>query len=257
LLPDPYSWTLHLEASLPVIALALGYLAALRSHSAERLRIAAFAGGCALLLATAVSPLDALTYHLLSAHLLQNVVLAEWAPALLVLGLPPLLAARIAAVGLIRLLTRPPVALTLWLTTYFLWHLPALYDSALEHSGLLHLEHVCYVAAGTLLWWPVLQDAPHRLSSAARALYVFVAFVLASPIGLLLALLPEPVYDWYVEGGGLWGLSPHADQQLAGVAMSVEQAVVFFAVFAVFFFRFLAEEEAGERPAGKMGRSAY
>ena len=122
----------------------------------------------------------------------------------------------------------------------------------------MHLEHVCYVAAGTLLWWPVFQDAPHRLSNAARALYVFVAFVLASPIGLLLALLPEPVYDWYVEGGGLWGLSPETDQQIAGVAMSVEQAVVFFAVFAVYFFRFLADEEAGGRPpAEKIGRSAY
>jgi putative membrane protein len=174
-----------------------------------------------------------------------------------VLGLPPALAARIGGIRPVRVLTWPPVALALWLATYFTWHLPALYDAALEHSGLLHLEHVCYVAAGILLWWPVLQDAPHQLSNAARALYVFAAFVLASPIGLLLALLPEPVYDWYVEGGGLWGLSPHADQQLAGVAMSVEQAVVFFAVFAVFFFRFLAEEEAGARPADKMGRSAY
>jgi cytochrome c oxidase assembly factor CtaG len=95
------------------------------------------------------------------------------------------------------------------------------------------------------------------MSSAARALYVFLAFVLASPIGLLLALLPEPVYDWYVDGGGLWGLSPHTDQQIAGVTMSVEQAIVFFAVFAVFFFRFLAEEEAESRPDERMGRSAY
>jgi cytochrome c oxidase assembly factor CtaG len=74
---------------------------------------------------------------------------------------------------------------------------------------------------------------------------------------LLLALLPEPVYDWYVDGGELWGLSPQVDQQIAGVTMSVEQAIVFFAVFAIYFFRFLAEEEAGGRPAQKMGGSAY
>lgn len=226
-------------------------------RSAERWRIAAFGAGCLLLLATAVTPLDALTYHLLTAHLLQNVILAEWAPALLVLGLPAALAGRIADTRAVGLLNRPPIALGIWLATYYLWHLPAAYDAALEHSALLHLEHVCYLAAGILLWWPVLQDAPHRLSSAARALYLFVAFVLASPIGLLLALLPEPAYDWYVEGGGLWGLSPHADQQLAGVTMSVEQAVVFFAVFAVFFFRFLAEEENRDQATEKMGRSAY
>jgi putative membrane protein len=242
---------------LPVVALGLAYVVAIRGRRPERWRIAVFATGCALLLTTAVTPLDALTYHLLSMHLLQNVVLAEWAPALLVHGLPPALAARIGDIRPARLLTRPPVALGLWLVAYYLWHIPAAYDAALEHPPLLHLEHACYLAAGVLLWWPVLQDAPHRLSSGGRAVYVFVAFVLASPIGLLLALLPEPAYDWYVKGGGLWGISPHADQQLAGVTMSVEQAIVFFAVFAVFFFRFLAEEEAERPPGEKMSRSAY
>ena len=213
-----------------------------------------FYSGCALLLATAVTPLDALSYHLLSAHLLQNVALAEWAPALLVLGIPRAIAADVARLAIFRVLTRPPLALSLWLVTYYLWHLPPAYDTALEHPALLHLEHVCYLVAGSLLWWPVFQDVPHRLSSAGRALYLFGAFVLASPIGLLLALLPDPAYDWYVQGGGLWGLTPETDQQIAGVTMSVEQAVVFFAVFAVFFFRFLAEEEAQPE---KMGRSAY
>jgi putative membrane protein len=224
----------------------------------ERWRVAAFVTGCLLLLLTAVTPLDALSYHLLTAHLLQNVVLAEWAPALLVLGIPPTIAAQLARLPGVRLLTWAPIALGLWLVAYYAWHIPAAYDAALENAALLHLEHVCYLAAGLLLWWPVLQDVPHRLSSAARALYLFLAFVLASPIGLLLALLPEAVYDWYVEGDRLWGLSAHTDQQIAGVTMSVEQAIVFFTVFAVFFFRFLAEEEAREGPATrKIGRSAY
>jgi putative membrane protein len=197
-----------------------------------------------LLLVTAVTPLEALTFHLLSAHLLQNVILAEWAPALLVLGVPPALADRIARVPGARHLTRPPVALGLWLLTYFVWHLPPAYDTALEHPAtLLHLEHACYLAAGSLLWWPVFQDPPQHLSNAARTLYLFLAFVLASPVGLLLALAPEPAYDYYVEGGGLWGLGPETDQQIAGVTMAVEQAIVFFAVFTVFFFRFLADEE--------------
>ncbi len=199
-----------------------------------------------LLLVTAVTPLEALTYHLLSAHLLQNVILAEWAPALLVLGIPPLLAVRLTRFAPVRALTRPPVALGIWLLTYFAWHLPPAYDTALEHpSTLLHLEHATYLAAGMLLWWPLLQEAPHHVSNAGRALYLFLAFILASPIGLVLALVPEPVYDYYVEGGGLWGLGPHADQQIAGVTMSVEQAVVFFAAFTVFFFRFLADEQKG------------
>jgi putative membrane protein len=253
--PDPYSWALHFEASLPVIAVAVAYALAVRRQPTESWRIGAFAVGCLLLLATAVTPIDSLSYHLLSVHLLQNVVLAEWAPALLVLAIPPVIAARIAAVALIRILTRAPVALALWLATYYVWHVPALYDSALERPALLHLEHACYLVAGVLLWWPVFQDAPHRLSNAARTVYLFAAFVLASPIGLLLALLPEPAYDWYVEGGGLWGLSPQTDQQIAGVTMSVEQAIVFFAVFAIYFFRFLADEDADD-PAARYAQSS-
>ena len=132
-----------------------------------------------------------------------------------------------------------------------------MYDAALRSFPLIHLEHVCYLAAGTLLWWPVFQDVPHRVSSAGRALYLFAAFVLASPIGLLLALLPNPAYDWYVEADRLWGLSAETDQQIAGVTMSVEQAIVFFAIFAFFFFRFLGEEERVGSPAAKMGRSGY
>ena len=174
----------------------LAYVLATRGERVERWRVAVFAAGCLLLLATAVTPLEALSYHLLSMHLLQNVILAEWAPALLVLGVPPSVGERLGRIGAVRLLTRPPVALGLWLLVYFAWHLPAAYDSALEHPAtLLHLEHVMYLGAGALLWWPVLQDAPHHLSNAARALYLFLAFILASPIGLLLALAPDAAYD--------------------------------------------------------------
>jgi putative membrane protein len=241
--PDPYVWSLHPEATLVTAALAGAYVLAIRRRRPSRGRIAAFAAGIALLLVTAVTPLDSLSYHLLSVHLLQNVVLAEWAPALLVLGIPPYLAARLTDNRPLRLLTYPPVALTVWLTTYFAWHLPWAYDAALENSALLHLEHACYVAAGCLFWWPVIHDHPRSLHDAARAGYLFAAFMLASPIGLLLTFLPEPVYDYYDDSTELWGLSPLTDQQIAGVTMAGEQGLVFFAAFTYFFFRFLAHEE--------------
>ena len=84
-----------------------------------------------------------------------------------------------------------------------------------------------YFGAGCLLWWPV-QDEPWRLRPGRRAGYLFAAFLLASPLGLLLALIPEPLYEWYEDGPGLWGFSAITDQQIAGVTM-LEQAVVFFA----------------------------
>lgn len=244
---------MHGEAVLAVALLVAVYLYGTRRERVSRLRLASFWTGVLLLTASAVTPLDALSFHLLSAHLLQNVVLAEWAPALIVFGIPPGLAARIARPRPIRFLTRPPVALAIWLLTYFVWHLPWAYDTALRHPWtLLHLEHALYFGAGCLLWWPVAHDRPHALDDGARALYLFAAFVLASPLGLLLALVPTTVYGYYEEGDSLWGLSTLTDQQIAGVTMAVEQAIVFFAAFSYFLARFL---KAQETDAGEEGRS--
>jgi cytochrome c oxidase assembly factor CtaG len=242
----PYAWEWDAEALALVPVLALAYLAALRRFPASRARLAAFLAGELLILAVFATPVQPLALrYLLTMHLLQNVVLAEWAPALLVAGLSPALAARLTRPAAARVLTSPFVALPLWLAVYFAWHLPWPYDTALRHPGsLLHVEHVSYLLAGCLVWWPVLQDVPRALSSAAKAVYLFVAFVLASPLGLLLALLPRPLYDVYKHAPErLWGLSAATDQQLAGITMASEQAVVFFAAFAFFFLRFLRDEE--------------
>jgi|SRR5437660_6736351 len=246
----PYALSLHAETVVFVPGLALAYALGVRRYPAPGWRVAFFAAGLGLILVAFVSPLETLALHyLLTAHLLQNVVLAEWAPALCVLGIPPALAAALAKRRAVRVLTHPLVALPVWLATYFAWHVPWVYDTALEHaSWLLHIEHVCYFAAGTLLWWPVVHGRPRRMSAGATAGYLFAAFVLASPLGLLLALLPNAVYGFYEHAPRVWGLSPLGDQEIAGLTMTVEQAVVFFAVFAVFFLRFMQEED-GTVPA--------
>jgi cytochrome c oxidase assembly factor CtaG len=235
---DPYAWTLNFEALVFVPTLAAGYLLVVRRYRVPRWRIACFAAGLALILAVFVTPLHTIALHyLLSVHLLQNVVLAEWAPALCVLGLP-------ANLPVPRLLTHPFVALPLWAGTYFFWHIPAVYDAALRRpETLLHLEHVTYFLTGLLFWWPALQDQPHRVPAGARAMYLFAAFVVVAPLGLLLALVPRAVYDFYVHAPHrLWGLSPLTDQQIGGAAMALEQAAVLFAAGTWFFLRFLAGE---------------
>jgi len=244
--PDAWSWSL--EAAVPVV-LAAGYLATVRTQTRRWL---AFVGGCALLALALVSPLDTLARdYLVWAHLLQNVLLAEWAPLLLVLGVPPALAASLTRGRPVRVLTHPFVALPLWVGTYAAWHVPALYDAALRHPNtLLPLEHATYVVTGVLFWWCVWQDAPHRLPSAARAGYVVAAFVFSAPLGLLLALVPEPIYDTYAEAPErVWGMTRLEDQQLGGMTMAGEQSVVFFVVFGLWFLRFLAEQERLEEVA--------
>jgi cytochrome c oxidase assembly factor CtaG len=256
---DPYAWALDFEALGLVPAVALAYAFAIRRYPAERWRIACFAGGLALILVAFVTPLHTISLHyLLSAHLLQNVVLAEWAPALCVLGLPTGLVAAAGRLRAVRALTHPLVALPLWLGTYFAWHIPAAYDTALRHPmSLIHVEHACYFAAGLLLWWPALQGEPHRLPAGARAMSLFAAFVLASPLGLMLALIPTVVYDFYVHAPHrLWGLSPLTDQQIGGAAMALEQAAVLFAASTYFFLRFLGGEARADT-FRSLGRSSY
>jgi putative membrane protein len=229
-----------------LLVIAAGYAAAAKRTQPSIWRGALVAVGLVLALAAVTSPLATIALHyLVSAHLLQNVILAEWTPALLVLGLPPGLAAALAGRRALRALTRPLVALPLWLATYALWHLPAAYESALAHRALLDLEHLSYLLTGFLLWWAVFQDDPWRLASGAKAAYLFAAFVLASPLGLLLALLPSPLYDTYVQAPRLWGLDPLEDQQIGGTVMAVCEAVVFFGLLAFYFVRFMAEEDAG------------
>jgi cytochrome c oxidase assembly factor CtaG len=239
---DPYAWEIDPDTLIVVPAHLVAYLLLTRRFPASRLRWAAFLAAHCLILAVSNSPVNTLALkYLLSAHLLQNVVYAEWAPGLAVLGLPPAFAAWAARRRTVRVVTHPAIALPVWLATYFTWHVPALYDAALDHHTLLHLEHGCYFWTGVLVWWPVVHG---RFHSGAKAAYLFAAFVLASPLGLLLALVPRAAYDTYVHAPErVWGLSPLADQQLAGVTMASEQAIVFFAVFALYFTRFLREQE--------------
>jgi putative membrane protein len=221
-------------------ALAVGLILAYRGNVVSRAHIAAGALGVGVVFTAFVTQLEPLANHtFLWAHLLQNVVLAEWAPALLVLAIPPRLAARAAGFPLFRSF----VALPLWLVAYYTWHLPWIYDAGLRHPhSLLHVEHFTYLAAGICVWWPVVHG---KSSAGAKAAYLFAAFVLASPLGLLLALIPRAIYPFYVHAPRTWGPDPLADQQIAGVTMAAEEAIVFFGAFTAYLLRFLADEQAG------------
>jgi putative membrane protein len=244
--PPASSWYPAWEEVAVLVGLGIAYVLAARRDRPSLLRSALFFSGLVLAFVAVASPVATVAVHyLLSAHLLQNVVLAEWTPALLVLGVGPWVAGWVARNGVVRTLTRPLVALPLWLGTYAFWHIPFAYEAALDNRLLLDLEHLSYMAVGLCLWWPVFQDEPWHLPSGGKAAYLFAAFVLASPLGLLFALLPSPLYDTYVQAPRLWGLEPLEDQQIGGTLMAVSEAIVFFGLLAYFFVRFMAEEDAG------------
>jgi len=247
-------WAPTFEPLFLVLAAAalVAYLRAARGArpATPRWRVTSFVAG-ALMIAVAVnSPLETIAVdYLVLFHLLQNVILADWAPPLLIIGLTPAMRIELARHGgpAFAALTRPVVALPVWLVGWYVIHLGGVYDFALRHPWVLNVEHLVMVAIGFLFWWPVIAEAPHAVATLVRLGYVFGAFVLSAFLGLALTFSP-PVYSYYEElPERLWGISAEADQNLGGILMSSEQALVFFAAIAWLLVRLLREEEEAER----------
>src|ERR1700761_8681874 len=113
---SPYAWQADLDTTLVVPGLALGYLFLAGRYGTDRRRAASFAGALVLLAAAFWSPIHHLGLHyLLTAHLLQNVILAEWAPLLAAYGISPAMTVAFSRRRAWRALTQPYVALPLWL----------------------------------------------------------------------------------------------------------------------------------------------
>src|ERR671928_81882 len=108
------------------------------------------------------------------------------------------------------------------------------------YSWSLHAEAVVLVPLLALGYAFVLRRFP---APGWRKGCFLAAFALASPLGLLLALIPNAVYDFYEHAPRVWGWSSLTDQQVAGLTMAAEEAVVFFAAFAFYFVRFMRGEE--------------
>jgi cytochrome c oxidase assembly factor CtaG len=211
-------------------------------------RIAAFYAGLAMIAASLLSPIEWVALHsMLSFHLLQNVMLADWAPPLLVLGITASMAASAERVPGFPVLTRPAVALTVWLLVWYGVHIPAFYGYALHHYWALGVEHLLFLVAGIAFWWPVL--VPGRTRPGPRLVYLAVAFFVAAPIALVIALSHRSLYPFYDSTPHLFGLSPLHDQQLGGILMAVEQSILLFVAASWTFFCLMDEEEDDEDAA--------
>jgi putative membrane protein len=212
-------------------------------------RMTVFALGLLLIAVPVDSPLETLSAHyLLLAHLLQNALIADWGPPLAIIGLTPAMRRRVAAAGGSPLeeITRPAVALVLWLVVWYGVHIAVFYDWALRDSWPLTLEHALLLAAGLIFWWPVLGE-PRRLGALGVLAYLGIAFITAPWLSLAYIFASAPFYSFYAAAPRLWGLSPIRDQNLAGILMNAEQTSIFFAAFAWQLLHVLAEEEEEQR----------
>jgi putative membrane protein len=212
-----------------------------RSDHANWARPVLFGLGIAVLAFALFSPLDAIgEEYLFSAHMLQHVLIADVAPALIIVALrgpltffflPPqalrFLAAREWLRRLLGLLLRPKLAFAIWVVVMGGWHVPLAYDFALANAWAHYIEHFSFVVAGTLVWAQLIDPARrYELALQGRALFA-VALFAAGHVVIHPALFSSgPIYRAYAEQDErLLGLSPLSDQYWGGAVMTIEQVL--------------------------------
>jgi putative membrane protein len=225
------------------VAAAAAYVWAARSDRPSRLRVASFAIGLFLVAAALNSPLETIAAkRLLLVHLVQNALVADIAPALVLLGLTPAMKAWLTHHGASRIRAR--WAILAWLAAWYGTHLAGFYNWALDTGWALNIEHGLLIAGGLLFWWPLISG---RLSAPAALAYLGAAFVASSFLGLAFIFSGHPFYSFYEHAPRLWGFSAIRDQNLGGIAMNGEQTLVFLIAIGWYVSRLLAEESAQER----------
>lgn len=199
----------------------------------SRVALAALAGALTLV---ALLALDGAADTMLAAHMLQHMMIGDLVPVLIVLAVRGPLVVQVVPAGIVRaargvglqrvlaFATRPAPAFVFWATALAVWHVPAMYDRALENEPLHAFEHMTFLVSGILVWTVLLDPARRGLLPGWRRFGYALALLTAS--GILankLVLSYRPLYPAYAGPDAMFGLSPVRDQDLAGLVMMLEQ----------------------------------
>jgi cytochrome c oxidase assembly factor CtaG/ferredoxin len=209
-------------------------------------RLAAFLGGLAATYLALASPIEPFAALLLYVHMLQHMLLMMVAAPLVLLaaplvpwlrGLPrPVLVYWVAPLlstkplrRLVRRLTHPLAALPIFVATTWFWHLPPLYGLALRSNDWHYAQHLSFLAAALLFWYPVVRPVPSRPQWSLWLLlpYLLIADLSNTALSAVLTFSDRVLYPYYGEVPRLGELSVLDDQSAAGVLMWVPGSLAF------------------------------
>lgn len=210
---------------LLIAALAAGLVIGLRATQGR----VAFAAGWAVLVLAFVTPLCALTTALFSVRALHHILLISVAAPLLALAVP---VRRIPV----------PLAGALTATVLVLWHVPAVYTAAWESVWTYWLMQLLLIGSAWMLWSTVLHGNRHDSFVLSNALTVCALAGVMGLIGAVLTFSPQILYAEHFPQTLAWGLTPLADQQMAGLIMWVP-GLIPFAVAGAFMVRRIWQQE--------------
>jgi cytochrome c oxidase assembly factor CtaG len=249
-----WSWSPDPGVIVGVWAATWFYLRAIRRRPVERARVVSFFAGLAAIVVALLSPIEPLADdYLLSAHMVQHLLLTVTAPALMLYGLAPWMYDWFERRTLLwrawRLLTAPVLAFVLFHLPYSLAHVPVFYDATLRILPLHMAEHGIFIGTAFIAWWPVLAPGHARgqLPPALQMIYLFVQTIPGQIVGALITLADAPIYPTYADAPRVWDLSPLVDQQIGGLIMWIGTSTLYLAALTVVFFRWAGREERAER----------
>ena len=258
---SPWRFSVHASTVIGIVALAALYywrtrVGARQGHQLGRTKPALFTLALLTLFLSLNGWLHDLSdSYLFSAHMVQHLVLALVVAPILIMATPgwvlrPALAYRPVGV-LARWVTNPLRSFALFNVVMCGWHLPPLYNLAMVHHPIHIVQHLMFLIAAVLMWWPILSPLPElpRLAYPMQMLYLFLMSIPMSIVAVYIAYADAVLYPAYAVAPRIWGISPMQDQLIGGLIMWIPGGLFFFAVISVLFFRW-QQHDGDETVAG-------
>jgi len=251
--------------TLSIVFTALVYLRGwlhLRSTSVEIIpwRAGSFLVGLFLIWAALASPIGAFDHQLLTAHMVQHLLLMTFAPPLIFLGAPVMgllhglpQSVRAAIGPLFRWapvqqlgsgLAQPVFCWLAATAALVVWHVPAAFTLGMQSETWHVVEQASFLGTGLLFWWPVIQPWPSVSNgpSWSMVMYLFLATLPCDILSGFLVFSDRVAYPVYFTTPRQFGLSVLSDQQCAGALMWTCVTVIYLVAGAILSTRLLSPQ---------------
>lgn len=254
-----FGFEVHVSVLLGCVYLVGGYLYLIgplrrrygwSDEPVSRKRITAWMTAVAVIFFALNGPLHSLSDdYLFSAHMIQHMLLMLIMPPLLLVGLPPWLVSlavrrpRVRAVA--RFLTHPLVAFLAYNTVFIGWHVPQMYNLALEVHGMHIVQHLLFMVVAVMMWWQVVnpvKELERVPEGIPRMMYIFAFGIFGIIVAVVITFSDEVLYPWYEAAARISALSPLQDQRLGGLIMWIPGMLLYWVAISVVYFRWTREE---------------
>ena len=247
-----WRWSIHPSTVVGIAALGALYLWA--AHRLQRQPTRAqeiyFSSGLLVMFASLNGPLHDLSDdYLFSAHMVQHLLLTLAIPPLLLAGVPGFMLRGPLSHRLLRpwarFFTRPPIAFVVFNLVLAAWHLPPFYNAAMANHNIHIVEHLMFMVAAVLMWWPLMSQIPElpRLAYPGQMLYAFLMSIPMSIIAVYIAMSDHVLYPAYAAAPRVLAISPLEDQLLGALIMWIPGGIIFYIIMTVVFFKWNARGE--------------